>query len=472
MTQQIFDPAFERARDLLSASCDRKIETHCALIFLQGEEAFKMKKPVDLGYLDYTTQAKRRWALEREARFNKDTAPEIYLGLVEIDGEPVLKMRRFADDSVLSLNLDKIDSALSEVLGREIARFHSRAEVRPDGGGAHGIDYVLKSNARLIRDEAAHLGEDLVECVLAATEAEFKAVKDLLDARQQAGFCRRCHGDLHLGNVFVKDGQPILFDCIEFNDDLSRIDVLYDIAFTLMDLWFRGRQDAANRVLNAYLDEAARKMGDALWTGLRALPLFMSVRAAVRCHVSAQAGQKDLARAYLEAAGAFLQPQGRFARMVGGLSGSGKSTYSRRLAPNLGRAPGAVVLRSDEIRKRLWGYAPLEPLPKDAYAPGESDRVYAELLREAKLVLSAGQSVILDAAYLKPEERDLAQACLKELEAVLLVDVAGVWLEADPDVLRARVAARTGDASDADVAVLEAQLTKDLGPIHWQKSSV
>ncbi|OYX89661.1 MAG: gluconate kinase, partial [Caulobacter sp. 35-67-4] len=287
----------------------------------------------------------------------------------------------------------------------------------------------------------------------------------LLDARAAEGFARHCHGDLHLGNILIENGQPILFDCIEFNDTLSDIDIQYDLAFLLMDLDFRRRRDAAGRVLNAYLDEAARAFGAGLWSGLAALPLMLSVRAAVRTHVWAYTGDDEAARAYLATALEHLAPRPVSLVATGGLSGSGKSTFARVCAPGLGSAPGAVVLRTDEIRKRLWGVSSLQRLPREAYTPEMSVRVYDQLFDDAALALKAGRSVVLDAVFMKPEERARAEA----LAAAADVAFQGVWLEAPPEVLRARVAARVNDASDADVAVLETQLTRETGEIAWRR---
>jgi predicted kinase len=216
-------------------------------------------------------------------------------------------------------------------------------------------------------------------------------------------------------------------------------------------------------VLNGYLDEAARSFGERMLGGLAALPLFLSVRAAVRAHVNAHAGEHDVARAYVRAAIDHLSWPEPTLHAVGGLSGSGKSTFSRAMAPTVGAPPGAVILRSDEIRKRLWGRRPTEPLPPDAYAEGQSARVYGLMMREAGLILEAGRGVILDAVFLKPEERAAAEAAAGQAD----VAFTGVWLDAPREVLAARLDARAGDASDADVRVLEQQLQRDPGPIGW-----
>jgi aminoglycoside phosphotransferase family enzyme/predicted kinase len=460
---------------------ERVIETSIAKIFLYDGRALKLKKPVDFGFLDFTTPDQRRWAMDRELAFNAETAPDLYRQVVPVtrdagghlaldgDGEPidwVLEMRRFEDGALLAGRPEASDGAFIESLGREIARFHGKAARVDAAAGRDCIDYVLSSNAFLLRQKAGVLGAAPVAELEEASRAEFARLEPMLAARGSQGFVRRCHGDLHLSNIMVEHGRPVLFDCVEFNDTLSRIDVLYDLAFLLMDLAFTGAKPAANRALNGWLDEAARSLpADGFWAGLATLPLFQSVRAAVRAHVTVNQGEIGLARHYLDAAIAHLAPPAPRLLAVGGYSGSGKTTVARDLAPELGPAPGAVVLRSDEFRKRLWGRAPLEKLPPEAYAPGQSDRVYGALLDAARDALAAGRAVVLDAAFLRPEERAAAEALAREAG----VPFEGLWLEATPDVLRARVAARTGDASDADVAVLERQLAFDVGEISWTK---
>jgi aminoglycoside phosphotransferase family enzyme/predicted kinase len=474
------DPDLEAVMAFLRAGADRVIETHIAAVFLAGERAYKLKKAVDLGFLDFTTRDKRRWAIRRELDFNRRTAPDIYLDIAEVvrrpdgqlamdgPGEPlecVLVMRRFDPEAVLSNKPERVQGDFAEALGRQVADLHATAEVRP--GGAGFLAYVIESNAGHLRNLAPVLGAERVEALLAATDAEFDRRRDLLDARGVAGQLRCCHADLHLGNILEEHGRAIPFDCIEFNDTLSEIDVLYDLAFLLMDLCFRGQAAGANRVLNGYLDQSARSLGEAALEGLSVLPLFMSVRASVRAHVSAHNGDAETARAYAEAALRHLSWPKPELRAVGGLSGSGKSTFARKLAPGLGAPPGAVILRSDEVRKRLWGRKPNEPLPPEAYVEGQSERVYGVLVREAGLVLKAGRSVILDAVFLKSAEREAVEQAAKAAG----VAFEGVWLDVPAEVMRRRLAGRTGDASDADVAVLEQQLQRDPGAIAWSRVS-
>ena len=459
--------------------CERRIDTPISKVFLFADKAFKRKKPVDFGFLDFTSLEKRRVISVREIALNRLTAPDIYHGLhavaadgaggfrlapFEADGalDYVLEMRRFDETAVLSECPDRVDGALAETLGREVARFHGRAALGTAGGGAEGLNYVLRSNADHMRHLADRLGAEDVERLVAATDNAFEAARPLLDQRLASGFVRECHGDLHLGNLLLEEGRVVLFDRIEFNDRLIEIDVLYDLAFVLMDLSFRGRDAAANRALNGWLDEAARVFPvEALFEGLALLPLVQSVRAAVRCHVSGHNGDVAAARAYLAAAQTHLERKPAQLFCVGGLAGSGKSTLARALAPKLGAAPGAVILRTDEVRKRLFGRAPTDPLGPEAYAADADAKVHAALFDAARRALQAGVSVILDATFRDPQRRAQALA--------LQPGATGLWLDAAPDVLRARVSARTGDASDADLAVLERQLASGAFASEWRR---
>ena len=463
-------------------ACDGVIETSISWIYLYPDRALKLKKPLDLGFLDFSTLKKRRWACERELAFNAATAPDIYrrvhaiardatgalaLGGVGAAVEWALEMRRFDEGATLNNRLSEIHGAFAEALGRKVARFHAAAASGRVGGGAAGLNFVLRSNADLLRRAAPHLGAESVERLLASTEAAFAAVAPLLDRRLDQGFTRCCHGDLHLGNILLENAEPVLFDCIEFSDRLREIDVLYDVAFLMMDLGFRGARGAANRVLNGWLDEAARRFDVDQWEGLAAISLFQSVRASVRAHVSGLEGRHDEARRYLAAAQGHLSPSIPRLVAVGGLSGSGKSTLARALAPDLGAAPGAVVLRSDEIRKRLWRVAPTDRLPPSAYTAEAGDLVYRELYGNAAACLRAGRAVIVDAVFLRPQERRRVEAVAGDLG----VDFEGIWLEAPPATLRERIEGRAGDASDADARVLDLQLAQDPGNIDWPRRS-
>lgn len=462
----------------LGGQAEAVIETSCAKVFLNGPQALKVKRRLDLGFLDFTTLEKRRWAIERELAFNRATAPDIYRavrritreadGRLALDGagEPVdyaLEMRRFDEAAVLSERPEAVDGELAEALGRLIARAHAAAPVRPGAGGLKALKYTIDSNAEVLGALTAELGEAAVADVVAHTYAALEAATPLLEARKAAGFGRRCHADLHLGNILLENGRPVLFDCIEFNDRLSDIDVQYDVAFLLMDLTFRGRSEAGARVLSTWLDESARTFGPQVYDGLAALPLMLSVRAAVRAHVAVHSGDAERGRAYLAAALAHLAPSPPRLMAVGGFSGAGKSTFARAAAPAFGPPPGAVALRTDEVRKRLAGVDPLERLPASAYEPGFYTAVYDAVFEAAERMLRAGWSVVLDASFVDEAPRNRAEALARALE----VPFEGVWLEAPTAILEQRVRARTADASDATVETIAMQRARNLGRIGW-----
>ena len=460
--------------------CERLVETSISWVFLYRDRVLKLKKPVDFGFVDFTTPAKRRWAAERELQFNRATAPDIYRAVHAVvrrpnggfalggEGEVIdwaLEMRRFDETEVLSEQPQVVHGAFAETLGRQIAQVHAAAPLGAKGGGSEGIEEVIRSNSRQLRGLPQGIDQAMVERVLAATELALQSVAGLLDERLRLGLVRRCHGDLHLGNILLENGRAVLFDCVEFNDALNEIDVLYDLAFLLMDLGFCGQAEGANRVLNGWCDEAALAFGDEPWRGLAALPLFQAVRATVRAHVCGHAADVDGATRHLAAAEGHLRPVGPGLAAVGGLSGSGKTTFARALAPMIAPTPGAVVLRSDEIRKRLWGRSPTDALPPEAYTADASASVYDAMIHAARTCLSAGWPVVLDASFLEARQRSRAEALAVDLRCRF----EAVWLEAPADVLKARVAERSGDASDADLRVLQGQLTRDPGPIRWRR---
>ena len=461
----------------LAPLSERTIDTACAHVFLAPDRALKLKRHADLGYVDFSTPERRLWALERELEFNRPSAPDIYRavrritreadGSLALDGlgppvDHLLEMRRFDETAVLSACPERVTGDLAEALGRTIARVHMAAPLRP-AGGLTALSFTVGSNAQLLRETCQGLDQTRVELMIALTETELERQAPLLAHRSVAGFARRCHGDLHLGNILLEGGRPVLFDCIEFSDILSDLDVQYDLAFLLMDLDFRGRRDAAVRALSAWLDEAARSFPAEIWDGLAALPLMLSVRAGVRAHVCAHSGDPATARAYVEAAIAHLAPATPVLAAVGGLSGSGKSTFSRAIAPSLGSSPGAVILRTDEVRKRLLNVAPTEAAGPETYAPAAMGRTYDELFANAQALLKAGRAVVLDASFIDPEMRARAEALAREVG----VSFHAAWLDAPPKVLEARIAGRAGDASDATVTILHDQLARGAGSLTW-----
>ena len=317
----------------------------------------------------------------------------------------------------------------------------------------------------------AALSEELARLM----PAEAARVAKAADRRRGCGAVRRCHGDLHLKNIFLDGDDPLPFDGIEFNDRLSCIDTLYDLSFLLMDLDFRGLRGHANLALNRYLWRSAEKDEDLL-AGLALLKIYLARRASIRAHVDA-AGvphikdraeadrQRQQARAYQRYARALFDETGPLMVCVGGLSGTGKTTIAMALAPELHPTPGAAVLRSDVLRKRMAGVKLDQRMPAGWYTKENSTAVYEEMHRLARIALAAGRSVVLDGVYARAEERAAAERVAREAGCAF----AGLWLEAPADLLRARVAARQGDASDATPAVVERQRNYDLGAIGWTR---
>lgn len=463
----------------LKEGADRVIETSCATVILKGAKAYKIKKSVDYGFLDFTTPEKRRAALLRELRYNQRMAADIYLGVEEIAGESVLVMRRFDTAGVLGEQSAEPgwapDTRQMRDLGQLVARFHAGSEICRDTQHANNIAYVIDSNRQNINVFRNDLGAELVDAYDSAMSAAYDQLATAVRQRFEDGHIRHCHGDLHLGNILIEHDKPVLFDCIEFNDRLSQIDVLYDLAFLLMDLWVRGHEAAANQVLNVWLEQAARLEDDPaqVYGGLKLLPLYMSMRAGVRCHVHANYGGEngydmDKARMYLHAAHDFLTLQPAELRAVGGLSGSGKSTRARADAPQTGRSPGAVILRSDEVRKRLWACPEYEALPKEAYTADENTRVYGHMFDLAGTVLRAGQSVILDATFREVAPREQCA----ELALIENVAFSGLWLDLPASVRAQRVGLRQHDASDATSDIVLHQQAVDPSQISWRIESV
>jgi hypothetical protein len=383
--------------------------------------------------------------------------------------EWVLRMRRFAQEKLYDRMAEQGDLALASMprLAEVLAAFHDSADrVLSPARAARPLEEVLRDNADAFASEAEVFPPQQSRALADLSRERLAALSPLLAARARGGNVRHCHGDLHLRNIVEIDGAPVLFDAIEFDDRLATIDVLYDLAFLLMDLGKRGLEPHANAVLNAYLDAEA-STGNLV--GLAALPLFLAMRATIRAKVellrarTAPRDQAEAARgeaqAYFALAQNFLLPAAPRLMAIGGLSGSGKSAVARAIAPFVGAFPGAVHVRSDVERKRLFGIAPSERLPSHAYAPDISDRVYAMCRKRAAMALQGGQAVIVDAVHAKPEERE----ALAALAAEKRVPFTGLWLEAPPEVLRARVGARTGDVSDATPEVVDVQLGYDIG---------
>lgn len=461
------------------------IRTHGAIVFLSGCDAYKMKRAMRYDYLDFSTLQKRHDMLLRELELNAPAAPTIYRdviavtrdvdGMLHLDGqgdvvEWVLRMRRFdaADELRQVAEQGALDDQLAATLGESVANYHAAATPRPGLSGADLIAGVLEELNTAFASMTDMLPPRRIARYSTTTERAFHDVREHLDRRGQSGDIRRGHGDLHMGNIVILNGAPTLFDALEFDEVLGTCDVLYDLAFLLMDLRHGGFARAANIVLSSYLFHS-----DSLdhYASLSLLPLFQSMRAAIRAMVTVQAarldpgdaGLGDTARAYLAEALTYLEPAAARMIAIGGLSGTGKTVLARSLAPQVGAAPGAVHLRSDLERKALFDVSPLTRLPPCAYEPDVTAKVYARMRDKAHRILTGGHSVVMDATWQNAQERDALSRLAEDTNA----GFNGVWLTADIAILQKRVSARRNDASDADSAVVRAQAEQAVIATPW-----
>lgn len=457
-----------------------RIETHISTVLLTGRFAYKFKKPVDLGFLDFTTLTLRRHYCEEELRLNRRLAPELYLNVVAVCGDPprvcaadaggaieyAVKMRQFDQRGLLDRVLVRGELLASHIdaLATSVADFHAHVD-RSCQGCVFGLpatqEMFMRQNFAQIRALTAC---DELDAIERWSIAEHAALAPLMAARHRDGFVRECHGDLHLGNIAMIDGAIRIFDCIEFNPDLRWCDVANEVAFLVMDFAARGHDEFAARFFNAYLEIT----GDYAVAWL--LPCYLAYRAMVRAKVACirahQAGLADAARAdanaefgnYLRLATSFTRTRWPCLIITHGVSGSGKTTVTQPLLERL----GALRVRSDLERKRLHGMAALarSGSAPDAglYAKDATQATYDELYRLARELLATGWPVIVDATFLQRRQRDRFRALAAELQIPFLI----LDCHADVEELRRRVARRTAigtDASEATLTVLERQLT-------------
>ncbi len=449
------------------------VETHISAVFVGPDDAFKLKKALHLPFLDFSTLAARQTFARRELELNRPHAPGIYRDVVAVtrgadgalrlggEGAPVEWLLRMAPVPAADF-LDAIaargalDEALLDAVADAAAALLAQAPPAPGVDPAARMAIVLDGNRQGCLE--AGLDPSRVQAIAQAMQARLAALAPWMQARAAAGLVRRCHGDLHLANFCLWEGRPVAFDALEFDEALARIDIGYEVAFLLMDIEVRAGRAAANRVMGRLLT----RIGDAELP--RGLPFWLAQRALVRAKIEAGRGRDGAT--YLDAAERFLAEAPPRLVAIGGLQGSGKTRLARALAPWLGASPGALHLRSDEIRKRRAGVPPEARLPEAAYAPEESRAVHAEMFFAARVALDAGRSVVLDAVFRDPALREAAAAAAGDAPFL------GLWLDAPLGLLQARIAARRaagGDASDATEAVVARAAAADPGPVGWTR---
>lgn len=455
------------------------IETHISWLVMVGDFVYKIKKPIDLGFVNFTTLEKRRTCCEAELRLNRRTAPHIYLEVVSIAGtedqpeigrhssenavpfEYAVKMNRFRSDNILSELAAKgrLSQAIVLKLGEAIAHFHDTIKseaVDPQFTAITRIKQPVDDNfATLTRIDEVKSDQALLTTLQAWSDAFFEAHNSDFERRSHSGAVRNCHGDLHLANIFYDEGECTLFDCIEFSDELRYIDVANDVAFTIMDLEHHGEPHLAHQLMNEYLQHT----GD--YDSLSVMVFYLVYRAMVRAKIAAIRLSQNPSMVehlgadcthYLELASSFTRPQDRCLIMMCGLSGSGKTTVGR----NLSASSGAIHLRSDVERKRLFGLGLTESSRDrgiDIYTEEASERTFAELARLARAISGHGYPVVVDATFINRKERQRFEVLSEDLG----IPWAIVECTCDEETTRKRLQDRRGDASEAGFAQYLAQ---------------
>ncbi len=461
------------------------IETHAAFILMAGNSVLKVKRAVRLPYLDFSTLEARHRVCRRELQLNAPHAPGLYRDIVAIrrraDGTVVIgggageivewavHMVRFDQDALLSNVCDRgaLTPAMTKALADMILAYHRSAPPQ-----ASAIDRTAEVSRSVL--QALQLCVDppvrtAIENVASGLELQLLNSAAIRAERAESSCIRRCHGDLHLANIVLWQGAPVPFDALEFDEKLATIDTLYDLAFVLMDLDRRDRRASANLLLNRYLWRSG-DAGDL--HGLAALPTFLGLRACVRAMVAldritrSAAGRADTIAHVIETlrhAATYLRPQPPRLVAIGGLSGTGKTVLALRLAPWLGAVPGALHLRTDLERKWLAGIDEVERLPDSAYSDRSSRATYDRVTARAAATLAAGHSVVVDGVFSAQSER----LAIADIARHARVSFQGLWLDAAPDAMKARVSQRKGDASDATTDVVERQLAHAPRVTDW-----
>jgi aminoglycoside phosphotransferase family enzyme/predicted kinase len=452
----------------------KRIDTNMSHIFLGTERVYKLKRSRRHPFADMSSAESRRRACEAEIVVNQALAPGLYEGVLPVcrdsggikiggPGEAVdwvVVMHRFPDGALLEeiAEAGQLTSTLVCQAVAAIVDFHASSPPRTDVG--HAADYrrIIAGLRRTESEGAAALGVRPASAALfAGLEREVSKFAPLIEARRKAGWVRRGHGDLHLRNICIWGGRVTPFDALEFNPALATTDVIYDVAFLLMDLRARALDQLANEAMNNYWDVSAQPE-----EGLALLPLFMALRAAVRMAVAIEDGDPVQAARYRDLGLDILQPRLPRLLAIGGLSGTGKSTLARALAPELSGPCGGRLLRTDAIRNALAGVRPTARLRDDAYEPAARAAIYRALAQQACDALVAGSSVIADATFRQEQARtDIERTA--GARAFL-----GLWLKASATVRVGRVATRQGDISDATPAIALTQVEPDKFGNAWR----
>ncbi len=473
----------------------QRVETHGATVLLGQNIALKLKKPVLFDHMDYSTPAQRKIFCDRELTLNKKGAPDLYDAVIPVsqkeDGtfalnakppfiDYLVRMRRFPEGSQMDqiVETGAFSEDLQDALADTIAQYHLAAKCVTDAQAVPSFADVINQNFQQLDSfHPALLPLSDIQDFRKNLYSFAQQHEALLTARIQENWVRWGHGDLHLQNICVVDGKPMLFDAIEYQDAFVISDILYDASFLLMDLWERGLQQAANRIFNRYLLSIGWMTGPADLSALKLLPFYLAMRAGIRTHVagnrylqsdttSQKAEYARQTKVLFKAAQAYLNPKPPRLIAIGGYSGSGKSTLATNLAPYIGAAPGAVRLRSDVIRRRLVGWDDFSPMPPAAYTPEMSEKTYRLIEESARRLLEAGHSVIMDAVLDRAEDKLSIENCAAKAG----VPFTGLWLDVRKDIMEKRIESREKDASDATVAILEQQLSKSRNrQTHWVK---
>lgn len=472
LIQQMLQPAFYP-----HPVCDKieLIQTHVSFVLLTGDYVYKVKKPVNFGFLDYSTLEKRRHFCEQELVMNKRGAGEIYLEVLPISqsgeayqlggNEPVeytLKMKQFPQEA-LFVNLfeqDKLSEKDLEELGKVVANFHKQCPsndyVRTFGKASQIRQAIDENYQQTVKYIGGPQTQQQFDETKKFTDSFFEEKEDLIESRIANNWIRECHGDLHIRNIALWQDKILLFDCIEFNEPFRFVDVMFDIAYAVMDFDARNRPEFGNAYLNTYIEQT----GD--WEALEVLPLYLSRQSYVRAKVtsfllddpavSAEEKQKasDIAAQYYKLAWQYTQPKQGKLILMSGVSGSGKSTTAKQLALRL----NAIHIRSDAVRKHLAGIALNERGGAEVYTAEMTQKTYSRLLELGTKLALAGWTVILDAKY---DRQSLRQDVIKQAEKHQL-PLQIYHCTAPEEVLRERLEKRTGDIADATADLLASQL--------------